>query len=260
MIFCDKESFDMIKRLRAGKPATYIVTTLEELHVWQYHGRFYWKSVPEQFAYEYQDVHVVWNEKSYFVRRAIESNPYESDMFFWCDAGCFRGEGANGASMMTLSDRIEWPDLQVCRRLPQDKAIVMRASRAGERTYIRATFFGGAARPMLRWSDAFYQYLAARADGDLPLLTDEHHMSEVCDEHPDLVHMLTKDDVSWAKAAGRSEREWQGFFKWYFLNGGKFPLGFLCRRIPYYLRNGQLMKWLLPDLLRRRIQWRPSRD
>ena len=48
-------------------------------------------------------------------------------------------------------------------------------------------------------------------------------MSAICDERPDIVYMLTKDDVSWTKMAGRSEREWQGFFKWYFLNGGKRP-------------------------------------
>lgn len=255
VIFCDKESLNGIKQLRREKPATYIVTTLKEFHVYQYYGRFYWDRVCKQSAFEYQDIHMVWNEKFNFIRRAIELNPYESDMFFWCDAGCFRGAGAKGASIMNLSDRIEWPDLQVCRKLPQDKAILMRESRTGERTYIRATFFGGAAKPMLRWCDAFYQHLADRADRNLLLFTDEDHMSAVCDERPGLAHMLTADDVPWIKAG----RHWQGFFKWYFLNGGKFPLGYLLARIPYYLKNWRLMKWLLSELLQRKIRRRPSR-
>ncbi len=257
VIFCDKESLDGIKQLRGGKPATYIVTTLEEFHVYKYYGRFYYEGICGQWAFGYQDLLMVWNEKLNFVRRAIKLNPYESDMFFWCDAGCFRGAGVGGAGIMRLSDRTEWPNFQVCRKLPQDKAIFMRASQVGEKIYVRATFFGGAAKPMLRWCDAFYQHLADRVDKNLLLFADERSMSDVCDERPDVVHLLSPDDVAWVtKVVGNDwQGDWQGFFKWYFLNGGKFPLGFLCIRISYYLRNRQLMKWLLSELLYQSRRW-----
>jgi hypothetical protein len=37
-----------------------------------------------------QELYRIWANKSFFVREAIELNPFHSDAFVWCDAGCWR--------------------------------------------------------------------------------------------------------------------------------------------------------------------------
>ncbi len=44
----------------------------------------YWKDQ------RFQEVYRIWANKSYFVTEAIQKNPFESNYFVWCDAGCWR--------------------------------------------------------------------------------------------------------------------------------------------------------------------------
>lgn len=37
-----------------------------------------------------QELFRIWANKSFFVREAIELNPFNSETFVWCDAGCWR--------------------------------------------------------------------------------------------------------------------------------------------------------------------------
>lgn len=46
----------------------------------------------------------VWYEKKEFVLRAIQSNPFNSEVFVWCDAGCVRDE-AHAAHLKTFGTR-----------------------------------------------------------------------------------------------------------------------------------------------------------
>jgi hypothetical protein len=36
------------------------------------------------------ELYAIWYEKKEFVKRTIETNPFSSDKFIWCDAGCLR--------------------------------------------------------------------------------------------------------------------------------------------------------------------------
>lgn len=37
-----------------------------------------------------QELFRIWANKAFFVEEAIEQNPFQSDFFVWCDAGCWR--------------------------------------------------------------------------------------------------------------------------------------------------------------------------
>jgi len=39
-----------------------------------------------------ENLYKVWNEKPFFVKRAVTDNMFKSNMFVWCDIGCFRDE------------------------------------------------------------------------------------------------------------------------------------------------------------------------
>ncbi len=50
-----------------------------------------------------QELFRIWANKSFFVRQAIEVNPFHSEYFVWCDAGCWRDP------RIALSFGRDWP-------------------------------------------------------------------------------------------------------------------------------------------------------
>jgi hypothetical protein len=60
-----------------------------------------WKDEP------FQTIFKIWNHKAFFVEEALQKNPFESDVFVWCDAGCWR----NPILCRNLAK--DWPCLKV---------------------------------------------------------------------------------------------------------------------------------------------------
>jgi hypothetical protein len=97
VMFSDGEAYDWMCRLRADanlsdrffpvkKPLSELeFSTPEWLDIWNEQNKVgYWRDQ------EFQDVYRIWANKSCFVQKAIELNPFGSDYFVWCDAGCWR--------------------------------------------------------------------------------------------------------------------------------------------------------------------------
>jgi len=73
-------------------------STPEWLAIWDHQNTLgYWKDK------KFQEVYRIWANKSFFVQEAIEKNPFDSDTFVWCDAGCWR----NQATAQTFGH--DWP-------------------------------------------------------------------------------------------------------------------------------------------------------
>jgi hypothetical protein len=68
------------------KPFSDLEFSSEEwLKIWEYQNSLgSWKDQA------FQEVYRIWANKSFFVKEAIEKDPFESDYFVWCDAGCWR--------------------------------------------------------------------------------------------------------------------------------------------------------------------------
>ena len=52
-----------------------------------------WEAQIQKSAFSHlhnQELYRVWANKSFFVQEAIEKNPFNSEIFVWCDAGCWR--------------------------------------------------------------------------------------------------------------------------------------------------------------------------
>lgn len=97
IIFCDASSFDLIKSLRKGNPCPTIIveTSFEEFYCYKYVDIFR----AQHLLDHEKDIHsvelyLIWNEKSNFLKRAIEIEKHfrnnHSDKFVWCDIGCFQ--------------------------------------------------------------------------------------------------------------------------------------------------------------------------
>ena len=236
VIFCDEQSLDMLKEMRGDKPAVWHVMRLEEFSVYKYWSLLKNLETDVGLAAEYG---LVWHEKYNFLRRALSENPFDSEMFFWCDIGCFRfrrdlPSWSVRRMQFRLFEDVEWPNLEVCRTLPQDKAIVLRY-RVSPGHLILGHFFGGAMEPTRRWCDAYYQRLERRVEKGALVYSDECVMQSLYRRRPELVHVLSSDTGPWPRLVGLFIRLLRGRhasnFKWYFLSGRRFPWKYLCRRI-----------------------------
>ena len=243
VIFCDEQSVDMLKELRGEKPAVYQVTSLEEFFVHKYRDVFRALS-PLCFdgREDLAELSMVWNEKFHFLRRAVESNSFHSDMFFWCDIGAFRSR--NGKEVFRLRERIEWPDFRVCRKMFRDKAAFFtRLSPArhaprrpdaqpGLDFDVCGTFYGGGREALLKCRETYYQCLERRIELGYMVGIDEAILSDVCAMRPDITRLIMPKDLSGGLQHGSVA---SNCFHWYCLSGDKFPWRYFFHEIPFYL-------------------------
>ena len=227
VIFCDEQSLDMLKEARGDKPVVYRVTRPEEFYMYKY-----WSLLKEMEGEKPSaEVSLIWHEKHHFLRQTLLENPFDSEMLFWCDMGMFRyRRDAPGWSacrrQFRLFDDVEWPNLKVCRALPQDKAILIYARHTNA---MCGGFFGGAVEPLRRWCDAYYRRVERRVRKGTFILSDEHVMFSCWRRQRELAHVLSGVNPFLIHLLKRGKHG--ADFKWYFLNGKRFPWGYAFRRL-----------------------------
>ena len=242
VIFCDEQSVDMLKEARGDKPAVWHVTCPEEFYVYRYLDDLKRLECSGRITVE---ASLVWHEKHHFLRQALSENPFGSEMLFWCDIGQFRYDpdaplGSLHRVAFRLFEDIEWPNLEVCRALPQDKVILMNA----HLSHINAQFFGGAVEPLRRWCDAYYRCLEKRKQNGNLVHKEEFIMVSCWKRRRELVYIIPQHFVlfggNWRRQGYKryvlnSRRfPWKYFrlsYRWHFLKGGRFPWKYFCRRI-----------------------------
>lgn len=118
IMFSDGEAYDWMCKIRADanlsdrffpirKPLKDLeFSTPEWLDIWnKQHAmgleKKYWKE------HSLQTVTRIWANKASFVQGAIEKNPFESEYFVWCDAGCWR----NPDTARTFGK--DWPSTKI---------------------------------------------------------------------------------------------------------------------------------------------------
>ena len=109
---------------------------------------------------------MIWSEKSHFLKRAIELNPFSTDYFVWCDIGCFR---------VPNTRYLQWPSPSKIATLDKNKVLLLSVQpfNPGElqcnhkeglplfqfTNRIGGTIFGGGKDILLQWHDKYYEML-----------------------------------------------------------------------------------------------------
>jgi hypothetical protein len=93
VIYTDHLSVDKLKSIcEWRKDKTIIINKpLSETYCAKYINYWNndWNRDPEKIIHN-TNLYIVWNEKSNFVKEAIQNNYFKTDYFCWCDIGCFR--------------------------------------------------------------------------------------------------------------------------------------------------------------------------
>ena len=239
VVFCDEQSVDMLKEARGDKPAVWHVTRPQDFYAYRYlddlerlplsaeHGE---ASITREV---FVGRSLIWHEKHHFLRQALSENPFGSEMLFWCDIGQFRHKpdaplwSASRRTFRLIED-IEWPNLGVCRALPQDKVILVRGF--FENDHMTGRFFGGAVEPSRQWCDAYYRCLEQRKQNGNFIHREEYVMMSCWKGRRELAYVMLPDCAPYLGCFPGGKHGRLGF-KYYFLNGRRFPWRYLCRRL-----------------------------
>ena len=164
VIFCDESSVLLIERLRelAGhaEKTRIIVTRFEDFYCYRYIDVFKkHMDIDHELAIHSIELYLIWNEKSNFLRRAIEANPFSSEKFVWCDIGCFR---------LPNTEFVKWPNPD---RVTDNKITLMVVEPFTEdemrtdlplfqyKNRISASIFAGDKDTLIRWHQIYYGML-----------------------------------------------------------------------------------------------------
>jgi len=170
VIFCDEQSYDEIAGLRQDKRDTtrIIKTEFNQFHCYQYISYFleHSKMDPEVVIGHSVLLYMIWNEKSHFLKRAIELNAFGSEYYLWTDIGCFRRPN---------TEFLRWPNPARIAALDKERVLLLSvvpftteelrtSNREGMPSFqylnrIGGTIFGGGRNALLEWHDKYYSML-----------------------------------------------------------------------------------------------------
>jgi len=213
IIFCDEDSEKLIKEKRKKflDKTKIILTKPNDFHTWKYFDIFK-ENYNRDFEKDKHSVplYMIWSEKSNFIRRAVEINPYKSEFFVWIDIGAFRNRGKYGD--LSLEQIKTWPNEAKIKALPHDKVILGKAGEfprdcnillqngltKGEFTYVLKSIVGTVfimhKDMAMVWWRLYYWMLETFAKYGRVILKDQSIMANVAVSFPKKVQILDKID------------------------------------------------------------------
>jgi hypothetical protein len=170
VIFCDEKSEETIYMLRSGKhdKTRIIVTNFKEFYSYKYANHFleHYKMDKEQRVGHNMFLYMIWSEKSNFMKRAIELDPFNTDYFLWVDIGCFRRPN---------TEYINWPNPKKIDNLDKTNVLLLLVQPFTREEWncssretlplfqfanrIGGTMFGGGKDILLKWHEKYYEML-----------------------------------------------------------------------------------------------------
>jgi hypothetical protein len=167
IIFCDKYSHDFIKEMRINKQDKTLIipTNIEDFYTYKYMYEYInnYNIDHERNIGHTPLLYMIWNEKSHFLKRAIDLDPFKTNYFLWVDIGCFRIENTN---------YLNWPNPSRISEMDKNKVLLLsvvpftdaelKCSSKKDLPLFQFTnriggTFGGGKEILLKWHDLYYE-------------------------------------------------------------------------------------------------------
>lgn len=174
IIFCDEESYEKIMTLRKDfQEITFVyVLPLEETYCGNPHYKEVWMKDWQrdiEHSIHHPNLYNIWNEKSMFVYRIMQLNPFNTDFFCWCDIGCFRNKNdlhlfKNGWPSSTFLSTAAKDKMYFLNITPFEESDFEKQANGLSRSFeydtrIGATIFLGHRFIFEKWVEYFYKYM-----------------------------------------------------------------------------------------------------
>jgi hypothetical protein len=166
IIFCDSQSKSIIQSMRSNQANTVIIeTSIHDFYTFKYSRIFaeHYEMDTEKRVGHNMFLYMIWSEKSHFLKRAIELNPFQNEYFLWVDIGCFR---------VPNTQYIDWPNHNKMVAVDKSKVLMLLIQPFTDeelksvslpsfqfKNRIGGTIFGGYKDALLKWHDKYYEML-----------------------------------------------------------------------------------------------------
>ena len=205
IIFCDSSSVDQLQEYRKDflEITKIIPIEFKDFYCYKYFPSF----VNDYNTKDHERNHnpylyLIWNEKTHFLKRAIEMNVFTSDYFLWVDIGCFRHPNIK---------YLKWPNPDKINPLDNNKILLNGVYPFTPEEYncdhlnnltdfkyiigrICAAIFGGNSKTILKWHDIYYEMLEYFININRFVGKDQNIMNSIAVIHKDIVQIINPDD------------------------------------------------------------------
>ena len=129
VFFSDKETIEIIKNYRQGLPTFYIEYTLDDFITNQYKDNM----IVHPLHCPSVDLNLIWNEKIFLLKKALEINHFSSDFFCWIDAGICNYRHHDPPN--------SFPNMNMLHLLPKNKFIYSSSNPYHENCVRKDTYY-----------------------------------------------------------------------------------------------------------------------
>lgn len=141
------------------------------------------------------DLYKVWNEKPFFVRDVVQSNPYRTDTFAWVDIGCVREEKTlwpmHGFPDARRFDPRKVTFLAIEPFLVEEKRdLDVLDERFRDKIRLGGGIFAGGADALRRFADLHYRTIAEAKSRGVFAGKDQNLLAFEVLRYPDLFEVL----------------------------------------------------------------------
>jgi hypothetical protein len=199
IIFTDNITLPIIQKLCIGKEHMtdiIIIDNINKFHTYKYID--YWnKDVQRDHERNYHstELYMIWNEKSYFLKLAIDKNTFNTDYFIWTDIGMIREDYYKPLIS-------KFPNNKTIKSLNPDKVYLLNLQNKIEKDnnyptekfrYINCIGGGvifGHKIALNKWIEEYYNMLKLFIKNDYFAGKDQSIMANVYIKNPDLIELV----------------------------------------------------------------------
>ena len=104
VLFTEENLIPKLRILRENRPITFVPIPFEELDTWTLYKDKWIENhkIDPENSYHTPELYAIWAQKAFFVERAIKSNYFNTNYFFWCDFGAFRNPNIDNRILQTF--------------------------------------------------------------------------------------------------------------------------------------------------------------
>lgn len=201
VLFTDENLVNLFKNLNKKTTIHFVIKPFYELTTWKLYSE-QWKKHYEMDPEKYHqpELYSIWAEKSFFVKEAVNLNPFGSDYFFWCDIGAFR-DPVELKKFMCPIDISVFPDdsllfssvkqLTNSEKMPCSKNNNILGNFNHTTQSLVGGLWGGKAKLCIEWNNIYHTTLKKYIQSDIFAGKDQLVMMSAILENPYIAKVIT---------------------------------------------------------------------